>query len=416
MSRNLSFHKSRWLLCVLLMGVSAVHAQETAYLSGLLTAAAKDHPTIKSRQSEQAAYGFELEAARWGRYPSLGSQVQTVSGGAQAVLTLKQPLWTGGRITGQIDQAQAQLDGAGAALTLAQLQILQQTTAAFFEILRLEARLQAAQDNEAEHQRLLDIIQRRVRAEVSPRTDETQASARLQQAITERLQTERQLGVTRLQLEQLSGRSVQRLRAPRQIQMAMWDQASLLSAARAYSPERKQLAAQVAVADASIVTTRAQLMPQVVLSYEHKLGTLAYGEDRSRLFLGMEMQTGAGLSSLSANQTAVARRQAAKDAMEVHERQLTQTISTTWSEMQALQRQLAPARALLGGTDEVVESYLRQFQVGKKNWLDVLNAQREKTNAHYALADIEFPHQQAQVQLLLLAGHINAQSVNAIDD
>ena len=416
MLRILSHHKSRLLLCSMLLGWAVAHAQSTAKLSVLLTAAAKDHPTVKSRLSEQAAFGFELEAARWGRFPSLGSQVQTVSGGVQAVLTVKQPLWTGGRITGQIDLAQAQLEGAGAALTVAELQVMQQTAVAFFEILRLEARLQASQDNEAEHQRLMDIIQRRVRAEVSPKTDETQASARLQQAITERLQTERQLGVTRLQLEQLTGRPVEHLRAPRQIQMAMWDQASLLASARAFSPERKQLAAQVAAADASIVTTRSQLMPQVILSYEQKLGTIAFGEDRSRLFLGLEMQTGAGLSSLAANQTAVARRQAAKDAIEVHDRQLTQSINTTWSEMQALGRQLEPARALLGGTDEVVSSYLRQFQVGKKNWLDVLNAQREKTNAHYALADIQYPHHQAQVQLLLLAGHINAKSVNAIDD
>jgi len=296
------------------------------------------------------------------------------------------------------------------------LQVLQQTSSAFFEALRLEARLQAARNNEDEHKRLLDIIQRRVKAEVSPKTDETQARSRLQQAISERMQTERQLRSIRLQLEQLVGHPVLALKAPQRVAMPMWDEASLQQSAIAFAPERRTLVAQVAAADAGIVSTRAQLLPQVVLSYEHRLGSLRLGEERDRLYLGLEMQTGAGLSSLSANHVAVARRQAAKDSIDVHDRRLIQTVSSAWAELQALTRQLEPARALLGGTDEVVASYLRQFQVGRKNWLDVLNAQREKTNAHYALADIEFPLESARVQLLLLVGALHAKNLSAIHE
>jgi adhesin transport system outer membrane protein len=406
----------RALLGASVLVCSLAQAQPGVRLSDLLTSVAREHPSIKNRESERTAAIHELEAARWARFPSFGSQLQTINGGAQAVLTLKQPIWTGGRITGQIDLSQAQVEGADASLSQARLQVMQETASAFFESLRLEARLVTAQSNEAEHRRFLEIIQRRVRSEVSPRTDETQAAARLQQALAERLQTERQLRVARLKLEQLAGRPVGVLRPPRQVRMAMWDEGSLLAAARRYSPEHMQLVAQVVAADAGLDIARAQLMPQVALSYERKLGSLRLGEDRDRLYLGMDMQTGPGLSYLSATQTSLARRQATLDAIEVHDRQLAQTISTTWSEIQALESQLQPARALLSSADEVVESYLRQFQVGKKTWLDLLNAQREKTNAHYALADLEYPRQLAQLQLLLLAGHVNAQYVNAIDD
>ena len=395
---------------------SLAFAQAPAVLPELLRAAATQHPIVKNRESEQLAAGFELEAARWSRYPSLGSQLQSVNGGAQAVLQLRQPVWTGGRITGQINLAQATLDSAAAAVGSAELQIMQQTASAFFEVLRLEARLRAARDNETEHQRLLEIIQRRVSAEVSPMTDQTQAAARFQQAVSERMQTERQLRSIRLQLEQLVGRPVPHVAPPRRVAMPMWDEASLQQSALDHAPERKRLLAQVAAADAAMVTARSQLMPQVVLNYEHRLGTVRLGEDRDRLYVGLELQTGSGLSGLSANQVAVARRQAAKDSIEVHDRQLTQSVSASWAEVQALTRQLAPARALLGGTDEVVASYLRQFQVGRKNWLDVLNAQREKTNAYYALADIEFPLQLAQVQLLMLAGAVHAKNTNAIHE
>ena len=47
-------------------------------------------------------------------------------------------------------------------------------------------------------------------------------------------------------------------------------------------------------------------------------------------------------------------------------------------------------RALLravAGSEAVLASYQRQFQGGKKSWLDLLNAVRELTQNEYALAD-----------------------------
>jgi len=78
--------------------------------------------------------------------------------------------------------------------------------------------------------------------------------------------------------------------------------------------------------------------------------------------------------------------------------------------------QLEPAHMLLQGAAEVVESYLRQYQIGRKNWLDVLNAQREKTNALYNLADMQYGLQQAQVRLMLQTGELRSDALTAIHD
>ena len=86
------------------------------------------------------------------------------------------------------------------------------------------------------------------------------------------------------------------------------------------------------------------------------------------------------------------------------------------TELDALDEQLAPASALLSSTTEVVESYLRQYQIGRKNWLDVLNAQREMTQALYNVADTEFGHQLAKLKLMLLTGDITVQQLSAIHD
>jgi adhesin transport system outer membrane protein len=197
--------------------------------------------------------------------------------------------------------------------------------------------------------------------------------------------------------------------------MAKWNEAKLLKAALEFSPERKRLQAQVDSNEAQISVARAQLMPSVVAGYQAQLGPLATGDERGRLYLGVQVQTGAGLSGISNVQVAISRKLAAQDAIVAHERQLTQTVRSTWSESVAMAEQLAPVRALLAGSDEIVASYLRQFQVARKSWLDVLNAQREKTQAYNALSDIEYPLMLAQVKLLLLAGQLNASSQNITD-
>jgi adhesin transport system outer membrane protein len=401
----------RGLLCAAALAGAlpgALAQTPPADLGSLMREAVAQHPDVRARRSHAQAAGHELEAARWGRFPSVSTSLQTVSGGTQTVLRVEQPLWTGGRITSQIGMADAGVQEAEAAVVELEQSVLSHTASAFFEILRLEARLTTAQDNVTEHTRLLEVIQRRVQSQVSPATDQAQAAARLHTAITEKIQTQRLLDAARLVLEQLVGRPVGAVAPPPGIGLGGWSEAALLDAAQRRSPERRRLEAQRDKADAQIELARSQLMPSVVAGYQSRLGHLQFGEDRGRAYLALQHQTGAGLSSLSGVQVAVARREAALDAIDALDRSLMQQVRMLWSERQALLAQAAPVRAQIGMADAIVASYLRQFQVGRKNWLDVLNAVREKTQAHYARADIESPLQSVEVRLLLLAGELNA--------
>lgn len=400
------FLPQRVALAALLLAL-VPHAQARNWnLIDVLQVARRHHPSVKLRQSELQVANTELQTARWGRYPSLSTEIQAAKGANQSLARVQQPLWTGGRLSGQIAQAEANVGASTANVSEAQQSIVLDAGQAFFESLRFMARLEAAQANVVEHQRLLDVIERRVKAEVSPATDATQASARLQQAISERLQFERQLEALRSSLQQLVGAPVETLTMPRAVALSDWSLDRWQEAAWAHSPQRQRLQAQIEAAQAQIDTARSTLKPQVSVGYDLKLGRLTQGEDRGRVFLGVSLQTGAGLSSLSAIDTAVARQQATRDALEQHQRELAQTIRSSWNELGSLSAQLAPARALMGASDEVVESYLRQFQVGRKTWLDVLNAQREMTNARYTLADIEAPLLLAKLRLMVLTGQL----------
>jgi hypothetical protein len=100
----------------------------------------------------------------------------------------------------------------------------------------------------------------------------------------------------------------------------------------------------------------------------------------------------------------------------VFERQLEQQVRTALADLDALAQQVEPARLLVAATEDVVASYLRQYQVGKKNWLDVLNALRESAQAHYSAVDVASSTQSLQLRLMLLTGPTSSQALGLIHD
>ena len=89
---------------------------------------------------------------------------------------------------------------------------------------------------------------------------------------------------------------------------------------------------------------------------------------------------------------------------------------TALTELEALAQQVEPARLLVTATEDVVASYLRQYQIGKKNWLDVLNALRESAQAHYSAVDVASSTQSLQLRLMLLTRPMNTPALTQIHD
>lgn len=391
---------------------SQVYAADLAKLEDLMAEAVKTHPTILGKKSEYEAAGYTLDGAKWARFPSATAEVRALDTGTNnTVLRVEQPLWTGGRITSQIEIANAGIGIADAAVHESEQAILQEVATAFYEVQRLEARLKFAVKNELEHQKLAESMRRRVQSEISPMSDENQTLIRLRNTVAERIQTERQLMAAKISLDQVVGRSVGNLAKPENLNLQGLTEELLLAYAREFSPERKRLQAKIESAESEVTLAKSRLMPQIVAGYQHQIGTLPIGIDRDQAYLALQMQPGAGLSSYSGIQAAIAKKQAAVEELSAFERQLTQRLRTAWADYKTLSAQLQPALDSAAGSEMIVASYVRQFQVGKKNWLEVLNSQRERAQAQYVLADVESPLQLAGVKLLVISGLIRADKV-----
>ena len=395
------------------------NAAQPVTLIDLFKEGLAEQPAIKARRSQASAAEFDLQGGKWGRFPSIsGNASSTSQDNDPRSLRIEQPLWTGGRITGQIDLAQARLNQAQSNLSQTQQDVMLQLSTAYFEILRFEERLTAAKLNTEEHQRLLDLIKRRVGSEVSPESDSVLAESRVQLAKTEEIQIARQLATLKHNLAQLIGRPISAV-APANKPITYRDYKTpdeALEAALKFSPLVESARFEADVAAAEIDLAKSRTLPSLVAGYEYTWIDPTVGESQGVSFVALQYQPGAGLSAVTGAKAAEFRRQAAIDNIIAVERQLRSQLQAALSDYAAFGDQLAPTTALLKGTTEVMNSYMRQYQIGRKGWLDVLNAQREKTQALFAVADIKSSVELAKVRVMLLTGDLRPENYLSIYD
>lgn len=376
-------------------------------LHELMQASVASHPSLKIKQSQLTSAQFNLSAAEWSRYPTLGLNTRSLSDGTSVVASIEQPLWTGGKITGEIDKAFTGKDVAENELSEAQLTLLLQVNEAYFNLKALQLRLVEAQSNVTEHQNLLQIIERRVASQVSPKADDLFAQSRLRSAVSESIQIKRELQKAKNTLVQLTNQPITSLTLPSIQKIEKYNLQQLIDLAFNYSPNKQRLLSEVKLAEADIKLAKAQALPNIVLGFQSNLGVDDLSSGRDGLFVGLQVESGAGLSAVDNIKASSASAEAAKQQIALYEIQLRQQIQDSWAEYETLLAELEPLEFSYDASVEVIESYIRQFRIGKKSWQDVMNAQKEKTQNAYQLTDAQMKILQVTISLKLQTGIIH---------
>lgn len=375
-------------LVVLAWVAGAAQAETPLTFERTLNAALASHPAILGKRSARDAASADKEGAEWARYPTPSVEATSGSDGrpAAGLLRIDQPLWAGGRISSGIEAAGNRFDAAGAALDETALEVSLRVISAYLEALRQKAREDHAASGVQAHEKLLAMIRRRVTQEVSSQTDQRLAESRLYQTKNELSVVSQSLRNALTQLAQLSGRPVREVSwqdLDEQGVPATLDAA--LESALAASPTLRRLRHEEEAATAEIDQRRSAYMPQVVLRFERSSGGGVVADSRAMVVL--MAQPGAGLSAASGVDAAIARREAARQARNAAERDLRERIAVDWDEWTAARTRLETARLSSFMSSEVFASYERQYVIGRKSWIDVLNAVREATQAQFAAED-----------------------------
>jgi adhesin transport system outer membrane protein len=381
-----------------------------------LALALKTHPLILSAEGQFQAAKSELNASRWSRFPTVSAGTQENADKIkQNTTTVNLPLWAGGRINAEIDLAKSVRDGALSGVSEAQQTVMLETVSQFFDYFKSEKKLQISRDNVDEHQRLYEIIERRVAAATSPDVDSMLALARLQYARSAEIQSKTKRNIAKSSLELLIDKvvdAVKVFRRPEPFNISIDD---ALSIGILVSPKIARIKSEADGFEANVRSARSVLYPQVSLGYEYGKthGGISDGLIDKETFVTVQFQPGAGLSVASSVTAAKQRKLAALDTLEAEKRELRRQIKFAWNEYVSASIQLEPSKMLVEATGSVVESYLRQYAVGKKSWLDVLNAQREATQAKNTLVDYEVLYLTSLYRLKIILNEINPNRLGA---
>ena len=251
------------------------------------------------------------------------------------------------------------------------------------------------------------MIRRRVTQEVSSLTDQRLAEARLYQAANDLSLATQGRNNALAQLSTLAGKPVEEVSGQGMTQMSALEipvgLETALGQALAWSPAMRRLAYEEEAAIADIASKRSAYMPQLALRLEKSVGQV----NDSRIMIVLQAQPGAGLSAASGVDAAIARREAARTAREGVERDVRERVTLDWNEWVAVRLRLDNALQSRAMSTEVFESYARQYVIGRKTWIDVLNAVREATQSQLALEDSQTQTLAVGLRLRALTGTLN---------
>ena len=390
------------------------YALDTLNIQDAMRLAVTTHPAVLGKNNELLAASYSLEGAKWQRYPALSAQTASPTISRQGVITtmtIDQPLWTGGRISSNINAATARALAVQYDLEDTQQTILIKVTNAFCNMIKFQEKLLSASESVVEHQRLLELIERRAMGEISPENEVTLARARSAQSKSDQLQYELSYKNAKADLEQLTGVKVESLIKPAPTNLMLDKNSTPLLIERAinYSPTLKKLEAQRVAAEADKETKKSILWPQLSARYSHNWeagGSDTYSVPSDTAFLALTFQPGNGLSSLSTINQAEAMISSAESNRENASKDISDRIRLAINDLSSSGNEVEVFNDLVVSSAEVYESSLRQFTLGKKTWPEVLNAWRENIQAKYSLTDSRWKGFTAGLQVKILMGDI----------
>ncbi len=346
---------------------------ETAILNTL-----KNHPSLAGQLAEVEAKDHAIAEARSLRLPSLNGQLgQEISGGesVDATLLLRQPVWTFGRISRELDYARTDRDAELAAEIALRRSLAERAGTAYARVLGTIHQLAASEIDTDALAGLVNQIRRRADARLASHADVVLAESRLVQmrATQERLGTERELAEAEL---------LALTQTPVAVNMPIPDRYTIAASlpqleAKAFETAPSLLRGEhlVALAQAGAARERTRAYPTVYLE-----GRRTFGDDDEDLKFGIVVEGGLdGLGAVHANRAR---------ALDASARAAAADLALARTELERHVRTLhasrASRRALIDGyaasidrLDTVLASYQRQYEAGRKGWLELLNLYRE---------------------------------------
>ena len=402
-----------------------VFSHSPAYLHLLWKKVIQHHPQVLIQVQNLKSTGFDIEVAKQAFYPtpsisleraqSQGGNDPSYSGTPQvAIYRLQQPLWTGGRLSAQQNKAAANQEIEVAKLLEVQQGLALKTLQAWTEVVNFQRQQTALLKTKNELENLQAKIERRAEQGLSTQSEVKLSWLRVSMVKQLLNQTKMQEDLAWLRLKQWVpeaqplSQATDALSAPSNDSQAHlqntenidWDALST-----SQSPVALRLKSQLKIQEAELDEKRAAYQPEVYLRAEHQRGNYAFAnaQNVNRLFIGVTATTGAGLSMQNQLASLMAKHDSAQHEIALTQRLLSETVQSDVLNLIARQSKAEELKLNLESLQDIQTAWLRQFDSGRKTWIEVMNAAQETMQSQMSLIENDTSMQLSYWRLQILA-------------
>lgn len=373
------------------------HAIDALDIQGLMNKAVMSHPTVSAAIAEHHATIENVKAAKYNLYPTPSfSSSYLNQDGATSRLGIRQPLWAGGKLTANINQSIYTEKATQASIFEQQNTVAKNTIEIWQNYLYAISLQQLYQNNLALLKDFDEMMTRRVKQGVSAQIDLDLVKNRALQDLNAYQAAQQQQRIAEARLVQMIGEeltytpnlfSVEKLLRHSKMQIPALEPL-VFSEHYIQHPSVIKQQYQIEATKQQAKAQKAEQFPNVFVQYEqvynHKTG-----DNDGQISLGLNYTPGAGFSNRALARAAEAKVVSLEQAKQA-------TIRTVMENLQIQYQQLVSARdqeqsliSAVAGADLVIASYRRQFIAGRKSWLEVLNAVRDKASYEQQLLQVQ---------------------------
>lgn len=312
--------------------------------------------------------------------PSAGTIALTRS---DPSITIRQILFDGMGTASRVDRAYSQRYQARGTLGVTMDTATIDAASATIDMRRLQRLLRIVKKNIHFHQIMKEKVAEIVRAGAISISDLYQVETRLQDTYIAKSNIESELSVTRAKFIEATGREpptyIKRIRLPAHLLPTSVEMAVRMALDKNHSI--KVAKSNVQIAETIHRETASKLVPTITLELEgerdrNTSATTGYQNRLTAMVVARHNLYNGG-SDLAKSRETVKRLTEAHARLTLARRQTERTIRAAWGEAKSAQSKSAHITKLIGEKRHIRDNYLKEFTLGKRSLIDLLDAANE---------------------------------------
>ncbi len=374
----------------------------------------ENHPSMAGQTADIEAKEHAMAEARSLRLPSLSGQLgqpldydNSSSDSLVTTLLLRQPVWTFGRISRELDYARTDRDTELAAAHSLRRDLAERTGTSYARVLGASRSLTASKVDTETLEDLVNQIRRRAQARLASAADVALAEARLVQMHATQMRLRTELTLAEAELLALTQRPIT-VDSPVPEQYTVAEPlAQLEVSAIQNAPSLLRSERLVELARAEAARERSNAYPTIYLEGRQTFGDEDNDQDLQFGIIVEGALDGLGLVRANRTRALDAGARSAAAELDLARTELERRIRTLHASRASRSTLINGYTASIEKLEEVLGSFQRQYEAGRKEWLELLNLYREVAELHLQLEQARTDWTTDSIALVAASGQLD---------